>query len=376
LRTIRAFGLEKPLIEQATTKITASNKPYYLLQTARQWFFLILSLATIPVSVVLICTAVANRSNSNELIAIGLIQVIGLPGLLSWLMTQVTNLEISSVAIERMKYISDLPPEESGVDATKPSAAQLSDWPSMGEVVFRKVTMRYSPEAQPAIDNLTFVASGGMRVGICGRTGSGKSSTFATLFRLVDFESDGSIIVDGRDIRQIPRQTLRQAMTIIPQDPLLLDLTLRENLDPEGVLSDAEIWAGLEQTQCKQFVDTLPSKLDHEITANGGQFSRGQRQLLALCRALLRKRRILCLDEASSSLDMATDEAIQRTLRTAFPGCTILVVAHRISTIIDMDYILCLEGGTIVEEGKPQELLERHCGVFRELAREEKVAKA
>jgi ABC-type multidrug transport system fused ATPase/permease subunit len=135
-----------------------------------------------------------------------------------------------------MKYISNLPPEESGVDTTKRPEKPFSDWPTKGEVAFRNVTMRYHPEAQPALCNLSFVASGGMRVGICGRTGSGKSSTFATLFRLVDIESNGSIIgetstafeslmtwldpcgpVDGRDIRNLPRQTLRQAMTIIPQ---------------------------------------------------------------------------------------------------------------------------------------------------------------
>jgi ATP-binding cassette, subfamily C (CFTR/MRP), member 1 len=231
--------------------------------------------------------------------------------------------------------------------------------------------MRYKDDLPLAVRDVSFSVPAGTRVGICGRTGSGKSTLLSLLFRMIDYES-GTITISGRDITTLPRQKLRQELCAISQDPLLVDLSLRDNCAPFEGVDDAEIWAALEQTQCKSVVENLKGGLDHQVAANGGSFSRGTRQLLALTRALLQKPRLLVLDEASSSLDVQTDATTQRVLREAFGReTTLLVVAHRISTIRDLDLILVMDNGRLVEQGPPDELLKREGSIFRRLAGEE-----
>jgi ABC-type multidrug transport system fused ATPase/permease subunit len=187
---------------------------------------------------------------------------------------------------------------------------------------------------------------------------------------LIDLDDMSRISIDGTEINEVPLQQYRAAMTIIPQDPLLLELSLRENLDPEALHTDAQIWDALDRSQLKAHVEGMPNKLDEMMSGDGGNFSRGQRQLLALARAILRARPILALDEATSSIDVKTDAAIQQTIRESFEGATVLTIAHRISTIIDYDVIVVMDRGRVVEMGPPNDLLRHRDGHFRSLAME------
>ncbi|KAH8914078.1 P-loop containing nucleoside triphosphate hydrolase protein [Atractiella rhizophila] len=186
---------------------------------------------------------------------------------------------------------------------------------------------------------------------------------------LQELES-GKILIDNVDITTISKRALRSSMSVIPQDPLLLDTTLRENLDIESQSSDADIWKALDSAQLKNFVEELPQKLDTPITGEGGTLSRGQRQLLALVRSLISGKRIICFDEATSSIDHETQTLVQRVLKDSFDGCTTLTIAHRISTLIEDDLILVLDNGELAEYGSPKELLKRENSVFRKLAKE------
>ncbi|ORX34001.1 P-loop containing nucleoside triphosphate hydrolase protein [Kockovaella imperatae] len=367
LRTIRAMKAQEMCLRMMTERCTASQHPAWLLMAIRKWLELALNLCVLVVNTLLVVIAVINRhSVSAGILALAMSEAAGLNLDFMLLIVEWTNVEMSITSIERIQEYIELPPQEKIVmseDATNP------DWLKRGAIRFNNVSARYAPELEPAVRDVSFYVKPGQRVGICGRSGSGKSTLLSVLWRMMDHEAaKGGIFVDGIDIRQIPLQTYRSAMSIIPQDPLILELSLRANLDPEGLHSDAAIWEALDQAQLKSHVETLEGKLDEVMAGDGGSFSRGQRQLLALARAILRRRPILALDEATSSIDARTDAAIQETIRSAFDQATVLTIAHRISTIIDYDKIIVMEQGNIVEMGEPQELLSRPDGAFRRLA--------
>ncbi|KAH8913464.1 P-loop containing nucleoside triphosphate hydrolase protein [Atractiella rhizophila] len=256
-------------------------------------------------------------------------------------------------------------------------------WPQRGRIAFEHVDVRYNNEANLALDDINFEIQGGTRLGVCGRTGSGKTTLINSLFRLREIES-GKIKIDGIDIAAISRLALRSRLTIIPQDPVLLATSLRDNLDIANCWSDDDIWKALESVHVRPFrcpitttsshVEGLPAKLDTTIKNDGDTFSRGQRQLLCLARAMLsRNKKIVAIDEGTSSIDQLTENALQEALRDAFRSCTVLIVAHRIHTIENSsDMIAVLDGGRLVEYDAPQELVKNEGGYFYKLAREEK----
>lgn len=197
---------------------------------------------------------------------------------------------------------------------------------------------------------------GGAKTGVCGRTGSGKSSLMVSLFRIEEVES-GSILIDGVDLTTVPVSVLRSKIGIIPQDPVMFSMTVRFNLDPFAKYTDAELWGALESVDMKSHIETLPGLLEEEVAEGGENFSAGQRQLLCIARALLRKPKILVLDEATASIDNETDAFVQQMIRKSFKDCTILTIAHRLHTIIDSDNIIVLEQGNLAEYDKPKTLL-------------------
>jgi ATP-binding cassette, subfamily C (CFTR/MRP), member 1 len=202
-----------------------------------------------------------------------------------------------------------------------------------------------------------------------GRTGAGKSSLTLGLFRIIE-SPDGRIVIDDQDINAIGLHDLRHKLTIIPQDPVIFSGSLRINLDPFGIYSDEQIWQVLEDAHLKQFVAGLEKKLEFECSEGGENLSVGQRQLICLARALLRKSKILVLDEATASVDHNTDELIQQTIRKSFADCTILTIAHRLNTIMDSSRILVLNKGEIAEFDTPQTLLANKSSIFYSMAKD------
>jgi ATP-binding cassette subfamily C (CFTR/MRP) protein 1 len=246
------------------------------------------------------------------------------------------------------------------------------NWPS-GQIEFKNYSTRYREGLDLVLKGLSFSIKAKEKVGIVGRTGAGKSSLTLALFRLIE-PSGGTIVLDGIDVKILGLHDLRSRLTIIPQDPVLFSGTIRENLDPTGVCDDVGLWRALESSRLKEHVEKLEGGLDGVVHQGGENFSQGQRQLICLARALLRKTNILLLDEATAAIDVETDGVIQETIRREFKECTILTIAHRIKTVLDYDRILVLDGGRVVELGAPGELLKKPNSVFRGLAEHDGVA--
>ncbi|KAI8119905.1 ATP-binding cassette sub-family C member Sur, partial [Lucilia cuprina] len=240
-------------------------------------------------------------------------------------------------------------------------------WPQRGDISFENVSLRYEGQPEDVIKNLNLTIPAGQRIGICGRTGSGKSSLALSLFGVLQI-SHGCIRIDNMDIATIHPDEIRTRLSIIPQDVHLFSMTVRENLDPSGYYSDLELWNCLELAQLKEFVNTkMPQGLDTEIMDGGLNLSAGHRQLFCLARAILRGSVCLVLDEATSSLDSSTEKALLNAAHKAFQGRTIITIAHRLSTIMDYDRIIVLEQGKIIEDGSPQELKQKPDGIFSTL---------
>lgn len=227
--------------------------------------------------------------------------------------------------------------------------------------------MRYRPGLPLVLKGLSFAVRENEKVGIVGRTGSGKSSLIVALYRLVEGTS-GTILIDGVDIATLGLEQLRGAMSMIPQDPFLFSGTIRQNIDPfDDVEDDQKIWEALEMVGLRGVVAETEQGLGSEVSDNGSNFSQGQRQLFCMARALLKNSKILMLDEATASIDLETDAAIQKTIRTAFKDCTVLTIAHRLDTIMDSDRILVMDGGHVAEFDVPKVLLDDEDGILNAL---------
>ncbi|XP_077498236.1 ATP-binding cassette sub-family C member 2-like isoform X2 [Amblyomma americanum] len=277
------------------------------------------------------------------------------------------------VAFERCLEYTELIPEKDVGDAwteEKKAAVQkyLANWPTEGKVEFQNYSASYRPGVLPnVLIDITFTVKPQEKIGVVGRTGAGKSSIVLALLRMLD-ASQGRILIDGVDIREVPLPKLRRSITVIPQDPSLVRGTLRVNLDPGNTYSDEKIWWTLEKVHLASIVSEHPRRLLLETHDGGSNLSVGQRQLVCLARALLRDTRILLLDEATSQMDGDTDRLIQATLRDAFAQCTLFTIAHRINTVLDYDRILVLEDGRVRELDSPTQLLSDPSTSFHAMA--------
>jgi len=249
-------------------------------------------------------------------------------------------------------------------------AALTSDWPLHGTLEFRNVELKYATASTPVYSALTFTVPARTRVGVVGRTGAGKSSLAVALFRIVEL-SAGGIFIDGVDTRTVPLQRLRSALSIIQQEPTLFQGDVRYNLAPVGEHSDAELWDALKRAGLDKKVASMSAGLDSDVSEGGSNLSAGERQLLCMARAMLRRRPVLVMDEATASVDHATDARIQEMVRRDFRGnTTVLTIAHRLNTVAFYDRILLLGGGAVQEYDTPLKLMSTEGGPFRKLAEE------
>ena len=300
--------------------------------------------------------------------------------MLAWLVRRVSFTEANVVAVERIeKYLNELEQERAHHLSLDD---QVKNWPSRGKIEFDKLSARYAPGAPLVLNSVSATIPAGSKVGICGRTGAGKSSLTVALFRLIESDS-GEIRIDGVKISDLGLSKLRSNIGIIPQEPVLFTGPLRYNLDPNSKFTDAELWTMLEKSHLKEFVKSNKLGLEMTISEDGGNISVGQRQLICLTRALLSKVslpiyalykcyfkcKILVLDEATASVDIDTDRLIQKTIRSEFSHATTLTIAHRIDTIEDSDLILVLDKGKVAEFAPPSELLKTG-GIYASLVSE------
>ncbi|XP_057321988.1 ATP-binding cassette sub-family C member 4-like isoform X2 [Microplitis mediator] len=279
-------------------------------------------------------------------VGLSISQSLILTGMLQYGVKQTTEVQLQMTSVERIFQYFNLP-KEKPMESSKPPPV---NWPWSGQIEWKNVSMSYKKNDPPVLKNIELTIKSGSKVGVVGRTGAGKSSLIAALFRLVDDGLNGKIIIDGLDTRSISLQDLRTSISIIPQEPVLFSETLRYNLDPFGKYTDTAMWDALREVELNDVT------LDQWVTESGSNFSVGQRQLICLARALLRNNKILVLDEATANIDSQTDALIQRAIRKKFSDCTVITIAHRLNTIIDSDKILVMENGYAAEFGSPYEL--------------------
>ncbi|KAL1147633.1 hypothetical protein V6Z11_A10G068300 [Gossypium hirsutum] len=263
------------------------------------------------------------------------------------------NLSNYMISVERIKQFMCIP---SGPPATIDDKMPSPSWPSAGRIELQELKIRYRPNAPLVLKGITCTFKEGTRVGVVGRTGSGKSTLIGALFRLVE-PAEGKIFIDGLDICSIGLKDLRMKLSIIPQEPTLFRGSVRTNLDPLGLYTDGEIWKALEKCQLKATISSLPNTLDSSVSDEGENWSVGQRQLFCLGRVLLKRKRILVLDEATAPIDSATDAILQRIIRQEFSECTVIKVAHRVPTVIDSDMVMVLSYGKLIEYDEPARLM-------------------
>ena len=240
-------------------------------------------------------------------------------------------------------------------------------WPNHGQVAIKNLSLVYYQNGPEILKDITFSVNSQEKIGIVGRTGAGKSSLVSAMFRMP--QPTGQVIIDDVEIAKINIQSARRAMAVITQNPILFTGSLRMNLDPFQEYSDQELWDALEEASLKNMVEKLPKQLSEEIKECGANFSVGERQLLCLARALLKRSKIIIMDEATANVDYKTDQLIQETIHTKSKHCTVITIAHRLNTIIDYDRVLVLKNGQVVEYDKPEILLQNERGQFSRLYR-------
>ena len=359
--TIRAFDAKARLRRQLLSQLTLNARAFYTLIAANRW----LGIRTEGLGTAIIATAalagvLAPKDSGLALLGLSISYALSVTGTMNWAVRMVSQLESSLNSVERLDHYTRLPSESwSGQHAPK-------GWPSRGAIHFKQFTLRYRPGLAPALRDFTCDIAPGEKVGIVGRTGAGKSSILLGLFRMVE-PTAGSITIDGIDITSLNLVTLRTAMTIIPQEPTLLGGTLRDNLDPAGHHSEVELLAALDRAALGPWLATLPKGLATMVYDGGGNFSVGQRQLLCLARAILRRSRILLLDEATSHVDSATDRLIRQRIAEEFSTATVITIAHRLTSVLDLDRIIVLDHGRLVEIGAPRELAAQSTSAFARL---------
>uniref|UniRef100_A0A8D0A2U8 ATP-binding cassette, sub-family C (CFTR/MRP), member 3 n=1 Tax=Sander lucioperca TaxID=283035 RepID=A0A8D0A2U8_SANLU len=363
---IRAYGRHSSFVLMSDMKVDENQKSYYPGIVSNRWLGVRIEFIGNCIVLFAALFAVTGKDTlSPGLVGLSVSYALQVTMSLNWMVRMTSDLESNIVAVERVKEYAETKTEAPWeVEDKKPPP----EWPMEGNVEFHDYSVRYREGLDLVLKNLTLSVKGGEKIGIVGRTGAGKSSMTLCLFRLLEAAA-GEITIDKVKISEIGLHDLRSKLTIIPQEPVLFSGTLKMNLDPFEKYSDEEVWRALEHSHLHKFVSNQPAKLELECSEGGENLSVGQRQLVCLARALLRKTRILILDEATAAIDLETDDLIQSTIRTQFEDCTVFTIAHRLNTIMDYTRVLVLDKGQVAEFDTPANLLSQR-GIFYGMAKD------
>lgn len=382
--TIKAYRSEQRFLMKSDFLINKMNEAGYLVTSIQRWVAISLDMLAVIFALIIALLCVTRQFHvSAGSVGVMVTYVLQLPGLLNALLRSQTQTENDLNSAERLvNYAYDLPIEAKyRILETQPP----EQWPSEGRIKFENVSLAYRPELPVALKNVSIDIGSNEKIGICGRTGAGKSTIMSALYRLVELKT-GKITIDDIDISTLGLYELRSKLAIIPQDPVLFKGDIRRNLDPFQECTDEQLWDALVRGGAidRKDVDSIRAQhkdanglsgdmfkfhLDQMVEDDGSNFSLGERQLLALTRALVRGSKILILDEATSSVDYATDAKIQSRIVEEFSNCTILCIAHRLKTILAYDRILVLDQGQVVEFDTPKKLYNDRDSIFNEMCR-------
>ncbi|KHG28682.1 ABC transporter C family member 4 [Gossypium arboreum] len=354
--TIRAFGKEDRFCQENANRVNSSLCMDFHNNGSNEWLgfrlefigSVVLCLSTM--FMILLPSSIVKPENVGLSLSYGL----SLNGVLFMSIYFSCYVENRMVSVERIKQFSSIQPEAAWHNKNH---LPPPNWPAHGNVELKDLQVRYRPSTPLVLKGITLSINGGEKIGVVGRTGSGKSTLIQAFFRLVE-PTAGKIIIDDIDICMLGLHDLRSRFGIIPQEPVLFEGSVRSNIDPAGQFPDEEIWKSLERCQLKDVVASKPDKLDSLVVDNGDNWSMGQRQLLCLGRVMLKRSRLLFMDEATASVDSQTDSIIQKIIREDFAACTIISIAHRIPTVMDCDRVLVVDAGKAKEFDKPSRLLE------------------
>lgn len=361
--TIRAFGWQSANHRNFSNLLDRSQRPHYLLLCIQRWLNLMLDLLTAVLATVIVAIAISMPSTSSAgALGLALLNILGFNNQLSTFVVAWTNVETSASAVSRCQDFERMTPAEQLLEeeVVEPN----TDWPLQGEIVIKDLRATYVPDGPNILHGIDLRIPAGAKVGICGRSGSGKSSLLLSLFRMLENIPRGSVLIDYVDLTTLPRSLLRERLTAIPQETLIIPGSLSQNIDPLQRSNANDITSALERVGLASVVANRGG-----IKANMADISlsQGELQLFAVARALLRPSKILVVDEMTSSLDSLSEKRVLDLVRAEFESSTVLAVAHRLATIVDFDMIVVLDAGRLVESGHPQQLLSRPDGQFRRM---------
>lgn len=345
--TIRAFAQQRRFLVNMYNKLDEFTSPFYTLWMVNRWLLVRMDTAGACMTLGAAILLLKNQDTIDAGMAgISLIYARSFLNHVYWMIRQYTQVEMNLNAVERVQEYLELEQEPQG------QSLPPKQWPNKATLTIRHLDVRYAPHLDPVLCNVSLAIHDKEKIGVVGRTGSGKTTLGLALFRFLE-ASTGSIVLDGINIANVDIYTLRSRLTMIPQDATLFSGTVRSNLDPCNEHSDSILWHALSRVHMTSTIKSL----DESVTDGGANWSQGQRQLLCMARALLKKSRLIVMDEATASIDFEMDAKIQQTIHSEFADSTLICIAHRLHTIIDYDRVLVLDQGRVVEFDTPRQLL-------------------
>lgn len=362
ITSIRAYNFQGLFMERNENNVNVQGSVEFTSALLARWLALRLEFTACLVILFASIFAVVSGNINPSLAGLSVTYSLSLTYIFNWFIKVITMLEQDLVCAERIIEYQNINQEKPfHIEEEKPK-----NWPTKGRIEFRNVKMKYRDHLPFALNDISFEIKGGEKIGVVGRTGAGKSSIALTLFRIFEL-TDGKIEIDHIDISKIGLHDLRKNLCLIPQDPIIFSTTIRQNLDPFDEFSDYQIWNALEKLKMKKFIETFPKQLNDHLLEDGSNLSVGQKQLICLCRGILKNAKIIVLDEATSNIDMEYDEIIQKAIHDLFKQSTVITIAHRLNTILDYDKVMVVDKGKIVEYNSPKALSKDENSFFTKL---------